>query len=187
VAAVLALLISARAEDTDESLRIYAANIVQHPEQSWTGYAIYLGNGAIITAAHVVGQASRTSPSVKIAGLDLPARIIREGDFERVDLTLLSIDEQKLPISLRMRRMPLCETHPWAGEPVIVAVPEGTARSHILSPMLIPQSLRIRFSTVIADVASTRLNRQFWIGRFRCCSKVFAWDHEPKTPGATIR
>src|SRR5262249_12333367 len=33
----------------------------------------------------------------------------REGNFESVDLTLLSIDEQKLPIYLQMRRMPLCE------------------------------------------------------------------------------
>jgi hypothetical protein len=72
-----------------------------------------------------------------------------------VDLTLLSIDEQKLPVSLRMRRMTLCENPPWVGQPVIVAIPEGTARSHIASPMLVPRNLRAKFSTVIADVAST--------------------------------
>ena len=70
--------------------------------------------------------------------MDLPAHAIREGNFERVDLTLLSIDEQKLPIYLQMRRMPLCEKHPWPGEPVIVAIPEGTARSHVMSPQLLP-------------------------------------------------
>ena len=69
----LALLVGASAETTDDSLRIYAVNIVQHSEQSWTGYGIYLGQGLIITAAHVVGRASRTEPSVRIAGLDLPA------------------------------------------------------------------------------------------------------------------
>jgi hypothetical protein len=91
----------------------------------------------------------------RIAGMDLPAKAIREGSFERMDLTLLSIDEQKLPMYLRMRRMPLCEKAPWVGEPVIVAIPEGTARSHIMSPRLLPPAYRIRFSTVISDVATT--------------------------------
>ena len=47
-----------------------------------------------------------TKPSVRIAGLDLPANVVKEGAFERVDLTLLSVDEQKLPVSLRELRMP---------------------------------------------------------------------------------
>ena len=80
---------------------------------------------------------------------------IKEGSFERVDLTLLSVDEQKLPVSLRMRRMPLCEKPPWVGEPVIVAIPEGTARSRIMSPQLLPLNVRMKFSTVIPDVATT--------------------------------
>jgi S1-C subfamily serine protease len=154
-AVVLAPLGCAHAEPTDDSLRVYAVNIVQDPPQSWTGYGIYLGKGLVITAAHVVGQASQTKPSVRIAGLDLPANVIKEGSFERVDLTLLSIDEQKLPVSLRTRRMPLCEKSPWVGEPVIVAVPEGTARSHIMFPWLLPPAYRTRFSMVISDVAST--------------------------------
>jgi hypothetical protein len=44
-----------------------------------------------------------------------------------VDLTLLSIDEQKLPIYLQMRRKSLCENRPWPGESVIVAVPRRNA------------------------------------------------------------
>jgi hypothetical protein len=155
VAAVFAPLNSARADPTDDSLRIYAVNIIQDPPQSWTGYGIYLGKGLVITAQHVVGSASQTKPSVRIAGMDLPAKAIREGNFERVDLTLLSIDEQKLPIYLQMRRMPLCEKPPWPGEPVIVAIPEGTARSRIMSPLLLPFDVRRRFSTVIRDVATT--------------------------------
>jgi hypothetical protein len=151
----LAPLGSAYADPSDDSLRRYAVNILQDPPQSWTGYGIYLGKGLVITAAHVVGRASRTKPSVRIAGMDLPANAIKEGSFERVDLTLLSVDEQKLPVSLRMRRMPLCEKPPWAGEPVIVAVPEGTARSRIMSPQLLPPVYQTRFSTVISDVATT--------------------------------
>jgi hypothetical protein len=161
----------AHGQSTDDSLRIYAVNIVRDPPQEWTGYGIYLGNGLVITAAHVVGRAARTRPSVRIAGMELPATAIKEGWFERQpgnglgalvelalgvqDLTLLSIDEHKLPPSLRMRRMPLCDNPAWVGEPVIVAIPEGTARSHIMSPFLIQASLRARFSTLISDVATT--------------------------------
>jgi hypothetical protein len=112
-----------------------------HPPQSWTGYSIYLAKGLVITAAHVAGSASRTKPIVRIAGMDLFARAIGEGWYEWVDLTLLSIDEQKLPIYLRMRRMPLCERAPWVAKPVIVAVPEGTARSHIMSPSGLPNKV----------------------------------------------
>src|SRR6516225_12496450 len=83
----------AQEEPTDASLRIYAVNIIQDPPQSWTGYGIYLGRGLVLTAAHVVGSAAHTKPSMRIAGMDLPASAIKEGNFERVDLTLLSIDE----------------------------------------------------------------------------------------------
>ena len=121
----------AQADPTDDSLRIYAVDIWQDPPQSWgPGRGVYLGKGLVITAAHVVGLTRQTKPSVRIAGMDLPAHAIKEGSFERVDLTLLSIDERKLPIYLQMRRMSLCDNQPWPGEPVIVAIPEGTARSH---------------------------------------------------------
>ena len=153
--AVLVPVGCAAAQPTDNSLLVYAVHIVQHPPQSWTGYGIYLGNGLVITAAHVVGLAYRTKPSVRIAGLELPATAVKEGAYEDVDLTLLSVDGRKLPISLQMRRMPLCERAPWVGQPVIVVVPEGTARSHIMSPNLLPLAYRKRFSTVISDVAST--------------------------------
>src|SRR5919197_3692798 len=82
----------ALADETDGSLRLYAVNIVQDPPQPWTGYGIYLGKGLVITAAHVVGSAAHTNPSVRIAGMDLTAKAIKEGSVERVDLTLLFID-----------------------------------------------------------------------------------------------
>src|SRR5262245_47557002 len=153
--AALASLGFAHAQPTDESLRIYAVDILHDPPQPWTGYGIYLGRGLVITAAHVVGFASQTNPGVRIAGIDLPAKAIKEGSLEHVDLTLLSIDEKKLPIYLQMRRMPLCEKPPWTGEPVIVAVPEGTARSRIMSSQWLPSDVRTKFPTVISDVATT--------------------------------
>jgi hypothetical protein len=153
--AALASLGFAHTQPIDDSLRIYAVDILHDPPQPWTGYGIYLGRGLVITAAHVVGSASQTNPIVRIAGMDLPAKAIKEGSVERVDLTLLSIDEKKLPIYLQMRRMPLCEKLPWAGEPVIVAIPEGTARSRIMSPQWLPTDVRTKFPTVISDVATT--------------------------------
>jgi hypothetical protein len=154
--AALASLGFAHAQPIDDSLRIYAVDIWQDPPQSWgPGRGVYLGKGLVLTAAHVVGSVAQTKPRVHIAGMELPATAIREGDVERVDLTLFSVDEQKLPVYLRMRRMPLCDNRPWPGEPVIVAIPEGTARSHIMLPSLLPAKYQKRFSTVIRDVATT--------------------------------
>jgi S1-C subfamily serine protease len=147
----LASLGFAHAQSTDDSLRVYAVDILQDPPQPWTGHGVYLGRGLVITAYHVVGS----NPSVRIAGVDLPAKAIKEGSTERVDLTLLSIDEQKLPIYLQMRRMPLCEKPSWAGEPVIVAIPESTARSRVVSAQLLPLDVRTKFPTLIRDVATT--------------------------------
>jgi hypothetical protein len=142
--ATLASSGDAHAQSTDDSLRLYAVDIWQDPPQSWgPGRGVYLGKGLVITAAHVVGLTRQTKPSVRIAGMDLPAHAIKEGSFERVDLTLLSIDERKLPIYLQMRRMSLCDNQPWPGEPVIVAIPEGTARSHVMLPALLPAKKEI--------------------------------------------
>ena len=84
-ALTLAACGNALAQSTDDSLRIYAVNIIQDPPQSWTGYGIYLGKGLVLTAAHVVGSAARTKPTVRMAGMDLPAHAIKEGNLERVD------------------------------------------------------------------------------------------------------
>lgn len=42
----------------DGALRIYAVNVVKTSpfEKPFTGYGIYLGKGAVITAAHVIGR-----------------------------------------------------------------------------------------------------------------------------------
>src|SRR5262249_37372117 len=69
--------------------------------------------------------------------------------------TLLSIDEKKLPETVRSLRMELCHYTPWPADPVIVAIPEGTARSRIISPSLLPTAVRSKFATAIEDVATT--------------------------------
>ena len=151
---VLAGHISApvQAQTTDDSLRIYAVNIVKTPpfRNQFTGYGIYLGQGIIITAAHVVGHWTFfTSPRVLIAGQDLPAKVIKEGSFEQTDLALLSVEEAALPLSLRLRRNPLCKGVPEVGIEVVDVVPEKTTRSRIISPLLIAPKLRSRYDTLI--------------------------------------
>ncbi len=145
----------ARAQSDQANLKAFAVHINRTPQQPWPGYGVYLGNGLILTAAHVAGDVAHTKPHVVIAGQDLPATLIKQGSLEGVDLTLLSIDGTKLPVGLQMRRTPLCERPPYAGERVIVAIPEGTAPSKVLPRQAIPADLRGRFDTNIADVATT--------------------------------
>jgi hypothetical protein len=144
-----------KAQSDPSSLTALAVHINRTPKQAWPGYGIYLGNGLILTAAHVAGEFAQTKPHVLIAGQDLPAALVKEGTLDTIDLTLLSIDGTKLPVSLQMRRTPLCKHPPFPGERVVVAIPEGTAPSKILPRQAIPADLRGRFDTVIADVAST--------------------------------
>lgn len=138
----------------DESFLPFAVNVHRTPVQSWSGYGIYLGRGYFITAAHVVGRAWLHRPKIAIAGSEYPTSVVKEGSFEGTDLTLLFVDENLLPFKLRLRKNTLCKRPPWPGEAIATAVPEGTARSYVLSPDRLPVSVR-RFSTVIADTAHT--------------------------------
>jgi hypothetical protein len=159
VCAALAIALAppaGQAQTVDADLKSFAVHVNRTPKQSWPGYGIYLGNGLILTASHVPGTFAFTKPRVVIAGEDLPATLVKEGNLESVDLTLMSVEAAKLPVRLQMRRMPLCDRATYPGEAVVVAIPEGTARSRVLPPQAIPSDLRGRFSTAIADVATTR-------------------------------
>jgi hypothetical protein len=154
LAAVLTY-IPARAQSDQADLKAFAVHVNHTPQQPWPGYGVYLGNGLVLTAAHVAGNVAQTKPHVVVAGQDLPAALVKQGSLEDVDLTLLSIDRTKLPVGLQMRRTPLCVRPPYAGQRVVVAIPEGTAPSRVLAARAIPASLRERFDTDIADVAAT--------------------------------
>jgi hypothetical protein len=154
-AILVASTASNAAVSSGDELKQYAVHINRTPRQAWPGYGIYLGNGLVITAAHVPGNVAETKPHVVVAGEDLPAALVRQGSLDDVDLTLLSIDAARLPVRLQMRRMPLCKRPSYAGEAVVVATPEGVAPSHVLPTALIPRDLRGRFDTAIGDVATT--------------------------------
>ena len=155
-ALVIALTpVPAKAQTDRADLTALAVHINRTPQQSWPGYGVYLGNGLVLTAAHVAGEVAETKPRVVIGGQDLPATLVKQGSLDGVDLTLLSVDGTKLPVSLQMRRTPLCKHPPFAGERVVVAIPEKTAPSRVLPRQAIPADVRGRFDTTIADVATT--------------------------------
>jgi Trypsin-like peptidase domain len=123
--------------------------IIRNEEQPGSG--VYLGSGLIITAAHLTAVDAKMS--VRVAGIALPATILKQGLAEDIDLSILLVDEQKLPV--RLPRMQLCEAPPWPGDPVIVVDAERASQSHIISPNVLRFTLRTKFSTLIGDVANT--------------------------------
>jgi hypothetical protein len=145
------------AAQQDESFLVYAINIDMHSWRtldSWRGDGIYIGKGLFLTAAHVVGRSWLTRPEIVIAGQKYPTRVIKEGSSSGIDLTLLAVDEQLLPMRLRLRKNPLCTAPPRPGQDVVTVTPEAVVHSRILSPARLPANLRDRTS-VIGDVATT--------------------------------
>ena len=144
----------AASENPDDSLRIYGIHVVHTPpfKDPFIGYGIYLGQGLVLTASHVVGRVpGYSSPRVVIGGKDLPAKVLKQGAPDHTDLALLSVDQTLLPISLQLRRAPLCQFPLQVGMRVVVVYPERTVRSQIISPLLIPQEYRSKFPTLINE------------------------------------
>ena len=144
----------APAESPEDELRIYAVNIVRKVpfRDPFIGYGIYLGQGTILTAAHVIGRwPSYTRLRVIIAGQDLPGKVIKYMSPDDTDLALISVDAERLPISLRLRRNPFCKGPTPIGASVVVAYPEKSVRSQIISPLLIAPQFRSKFSTLITE------------------------------------
>jgi hypothetical protein len=144
---ILALPISGRAAGPDDSLLAYSVGVND-------GAGIYLGKGLVLSVAHIVGGGILNKPKVIIAGQTLIATVVKESPFEQLDLALLEINEEGLPISLRLRRIPLCQGQPWPGEEVVSLSAQGPVRSLVVSPKGLPAGVK-RFSTVIRDVATT--------------------------------
>jgi trypsin-like peptidase len=144
---LFALPASGQAAGPDDSLLPYAVGVNG-------GAGIYLGKGLVLSVAHVVGGGILNKPKVIIAGQTLIATVVKESPFEQMDLALLEIDEAGLPVSLRLRRIPLCQGRPWPGEEVVSLSAQGPVRSRVVSPKGLAVAVQ-RFSTVIRDVATT--------------------------------
>ena len=81
--------------------------------------------------------------------------IYKKGQFSGVDLALVSIDDDKLPVSLRLRRISICQGEPRPGQSVTVAIPASVAPSHVIAPTLLPHNLAAKYRTAISDVETT--------------------------------
>ena len=148
--------VPAQGQNSDDDLKAYAVNVVKTAplEKQFTGFGIYLGQGIVITAVHVIGQwPGTTNPRMQVAGLDLPAKVLKEGSFETIDLALLSVDIERLPVSLRLRRNPLCKTPPVNGTNVVIVYPDRTVRSRIMSPFMIPPQYQEKFGGALINEA----------------------------------
>ena len=141
--------------DESELPAASAVHIDRDPKQSWPGYGIYLGHGLVITASHVVGQAALTKPSVVVDGTAFPAKAVKEGSLETIDLTLLSMDPSVIPARLSEVSLSLCEGAMEEGAEVVVVTPEAMTRTRIVSPVFGPWWIRLRFRTLVVDVPGT--------------------------------
>jgi hypothetical protein len=142
------------AQSADNDLRVYGTSIINSIpfERRFSGYGIYLGNNAILTAAHVVGHWSLFSdPKIAIGDQEVPAKVIKKGSFPELDLALLVTADDALPVSLRLRRNPLCKVPPNVGMSVLVVYPDHTVRSHIVSALAITPEHRSQFGTLITE------------------------------------
>src|SRR3981081_2057877 len=144
---IFALPSYGRAAGPDDSLLSYSVGVNG-------GAGIYLGKGLVLSVAHVVGGGILNKPKVMIASQTLTATVIKESPFEQLDLVLLEVNEEGLPVSLRLRRIPLCQGQPSPGEEVVSLSAQGPVRSRVLSPKALPPGAK-KFSTVIRDVATT--------------------------------
>jgi S1-C subfamily serine protease len=115
------------------------------------GPAVYLGSGLLLTAAHLVNPGADIT--VVIARAKLPAKVLKQGVYEDIDLSLLHVDQSKLPPTLPT--VQLCSAPPWPGDPVIVINAGQATRSTITAPSILPPLYQHRFPTLIKDVATT--------------------------------
>ena len=149
---ILGSLSSAVAEQSNTAW-IAMAKIIKDGGQSGSG-GVYLRNGLVLTAAHLTSLDAKMG--VQIAGVSLGAKILKQGLFDDVDLSLLGIEEEeKLSSRLTLPEMKLCTAPPWPGDPVIVVDVSRATRSHIISPHILHFVWRSKFSSLIADVATT--------------------------------
>jgi hypothetical protein len=123
--------------------------IIRNEEQPGSG--VYLKSGLIITAGHLTSVDAKMG--VRIASSELPAKVLKQGSTEDVDLSLLLVDEKKL--NVRLPQIQLREAPPWPGDQVIVIDATRSSQSHIVSSQVLPFTWRTKFSTLIGDVATT--------------------------------
>ena len=146
------------AQIPDDEFKIYAVGVLNVAPfaRPFSGYGVYLGQNAVITPAHVVGRWPLfMDPIISIAGREVPAKVVKKGSFPQLDLALLVVSDTALPMSLGLRRDPLCKAIPSPGTAVIVVSPERAERSQIVSARTIGPRDRSQFSSLINEPHSS--------------------------------
>lgn len=159
----LLLVALGKADAGELPLEKYAVRIVHgRPDDPskipHTGNAgIYLGDGLVLTAAHVAGSQLSPSPLFVLAEQRLlEARFVKAGDFATVDVSLLAVDMEKLPESMRqLPALKLCPAPPVPGQDVTVVEQQHLTGSVIVPADVLPSDIRGTFGTLIRDVYST--------------------------------
>jgi hypothetical protein len=124
------------------------------PATRANGSGVYLGDGRVLTAAHVLGRGPAGRPvTVLVAGLRLPAVIRREGDLDGIDASLITLDPAALPPERRaLPPLALCPRLPPVGTTVTVATPTRSFAPRLLPATLLPGPLAARMPTLVEEV-----------------------------------
>lgn len=131
---------NAQAPTSNRQFEIYAVRVIKSDgETPYRG--VLLGGGHVLTASHVVGW----NPRVVIGGVELPAKIVKVGSLQDLDLALLSVQEDRVPVSVRLRRNPICRELAPIGTDVVIVAPDESTSTRIMSPAYIPPQYRARF------------------------------------------
>lgn len=154
VIAALVGAASAAAAEPATDLQAVAVTIQRMPAQSWAGYGIYLGDGLLLTAAHVAGQGILNHPRALVAGQPAAVEIVKEGSYPDHDLAVLRI-APPIPPTLEGRRTTICADGPHPGQAVVVVTPEKVTGSTVIAPEILPPNLRAAYAASIKDVYTT--------------------------------
>jgi hypothetical protein len=159
------LCLACLARDSVEfpSIELYSVRIIHLEDtplrrMASTGNAgIFIGNGLVLTAAHVArGSQSADGLRVQAAGRLIAASIVKIGSFEKIDAALLAIAPDSLPPPMRsLPPLRLCDQPPVPGTEVLVAEPGNVSSSVVVGPDILPKDVPGRFNTLIRDVDST--------------------------------
>ena len=160
IVGLICLAISAsHAEPMDNWVQDYVVQFLGGDEQNAGGAGVYLGNGLVISAAHVAGGTGRVC--VRSDGqnkvLFRSAHQDQASFPEARTLSLISYGpgrQFRISAPCGERRMTLCQEQPPTGAPVILAAPQGITRTTIASPTLISPEYRTKFSTLTVSEAS---------------------------------
>lgn len=131
-----------------------AVTIQRMPAATWAGYGIYLGDGLVLTAAHVAGQGILNHPRALVAGQPVAVEIVKEGSYPDHDLAVLRLPSP-VPSSLEGRRTTICTDPPRPGQAVTVVTPEKVTTSSVIAPEILPPNLRAAYAASIKDVYTT--------------------------------